>query len=543
MDNYRRPKHSRQKPKFIDGFVNPSSSSDSLNQDGSNLRRSRSLSTSQKNLDDFKSQPEGFHPRKTGGNIVPDGSAIGRKPSYKKGEDIDLSDDVQEKPKKKRLGLKVVLKTFSILLIISVLLAGYFFGKGYLKARQVFAGGGSAAALSDDIDPSKLKGEGDGRINVLLLARGGAGHDGADLTDTILIASIDPINKEAGLVSIPRDLWVKNDGGGSSKINAVFANAKDSALAKGKTNADAEKAGFAAIQKKVTEVAGVPINYYAIVDFVGFREAIDTVGGVDINVQQQVYDTVLANENHGNPLIAKVGPQHMNGKQALLYAQSRYGSPRGDFDRNQRQREVAVALKDKVFTLGTFGNPIKVSQLMDTFGNHIATNFNINEIMQLYNLGKQINSSQIKSAGLADPPQELVTTGNIGGQSVVVPKAGTYAYADIQSFVRNTLKDGFIKKEDPKIIVINGTTRSGLATARANELKSYGYNVTKVEDAPIKDYTNNVLVDMRGGAKKYTKHYLELRFKTSATSKLPDGINPEDADFVIIVGQNGTSEN
>lgn len=227
----------------------------------------------------------------------------------------------------------------------------------------------------------------------------------------------------------------------------------------------------------------------------------------------------------------------MGGKQALLYAQSRYGSARGDFDRNLRQREVSVALKDKIFTLGTFGNPVKVSQLMDAFGSHIQTNFNIDEIMKIYDLGKQIDSSKITSVGLADPPQELVTTSNMGGISVVVPKAGTYEYGPIHNFVRNTLKDGFIKKEDPKIIVLNGSTKSGAATAKADELKSYGYNVIQVGDAPTKNYTNNTLVDLRGGDKKYTKRYLELRLKTSATGKLPDGITSGEADFVIIVGQ------
>lgn len=538
MDNFRRHNQRRQKPTFVDGFINPSASKGSaLDGDTLNMRRSRSYSSiGKKNLDDLSNQTDGFHPRKTGGSVMPDGRSTGRKPAYKKAIDMELEDS-DKKPKKKRFSARLVLKAFSLLLIISVILGGYVFGKGYLKARQVFGGGGNSAALSGELDPSKLKGEGDGRVNVLLLARGGAGHDGADLTDTILIASIDPINKDAGLVSIPRDLYVKTNGGGSMKINAVFATVKQNARAKGQSDEDAEKAGFQALQSKVSEVAGVPINYYAIVDFAGFAQAIDTVGGVDINVKEALYDQVLAAENRGNPLIARAGQQHMGGKQALLYAQSRYGSARGDFDRNQRQREVLVALKDKIFTLGTFGNPVKVSQLVDNFGDHIQTNFSIDEIMQLYGLGKEIDSSKITSVGLADPPQELVGTSNVGGLSVVVPKAGTYNYAAIQSFVRNTLKDGFIKKEDPKIIVLNGTTKSGAATAKADELKSYGYNVIKVDDAPTKNYTSNLLVDMRGGQKRYTKRYLELRLKTSATKKLPEGINPEEADFVIIVGQ------
>ena len=130
-----------------------------------------------------------------------------------------------------------------------------------------------------------------------------------------------------------------------------------------------------------------------------------------------------------------------------------------------------------------------------------------------------------------------LTTSSIGGLSVVVPKAGLNNYKDIQSFIRNTLKDSFIKNENASVMVLNGTRVPGLATAKADELKSYGYNVTDVANAPTKDYARTIVVDMRGGSKKYTKRYLEQRFKTIATSNLPDSnINSGNADFVIILG-------
>mgnify|MGYP001415178254 CR=1 FL=1 len=130
-------------------------------------------------------------------------------------------------------------------LVIVVALGGFFFTKGYLKLNNIFKGGGAAAALDADVDPSKLRGEGDGRINILLLGRGGAGHAGADLTDTIVIASIDPVNKKAALLSLPRDTWVDSKYG-DSKINAVFANAKNSALRKKMSVEQAEKVGVQA---------------------------------------------------------------------------------------------------------------------------------------------------------------------------------------------------------------------------------------------------------------------------------------------------------
>lgn len=552
MDNFRRHSNNRrQKPTFIDGFVTPNKKSPSPLRVGepTNQRKSRSYpDIGKKKLDSIRSQPDGFFPRQKPGSIVPDGTRTGRRPKYQEDSSIGNTFADNESPKrtkksKKRISALFVLRSFACLLIVGVLLSGFLFGRGYLRARQVFGGGGSGkTALNDETNPATLKGEGDGRINILMLAKGGEGHDGAELTDTILIASIDPIQKDAGMLSIPRDMWVRQTGS-SMKINAVYATAKQNALYKKQTPQQAEKAGFDALESKVTEITGLPIHYHALVDFTGFKKAIDTVGGIVIDVPEALYDPSMAYVNGNNPLIAPKGIQQMNGQKALFYGQSRYGSARGDFDRNERQRRVLLALKDKILTAGTYGNPVKISQLLDNFGSHIQTNFSLDEIMRMHNLGKQIDSSKITSIGLADPPQELVTTGSISGQSVVIPRAGNFEYAAIRSFVRNTFKDGFLRKENPTVLVLNGTAKAGIATLKAEELKSYGYNVPKFGDAPTKDYPANVLIDLTNGKKKYTKRYLELRFKTSATTKLPEGITPETADFVIIVGQNGTTQN
>ncbi len=287
---------------------------------------------------------------------------------------------------------------------------------------------------------------------------------------------------------------------------------------------------------------GIPIHYHAMIDFQGFEDAINTVGGVDINVDangvvyEQLWD-VLTRKNY--TLDVREGPQHFDGQRALYYARSRHTSARGDFDRSERQRKLIVALKDKVLSAGTYANPAKLSALISNFGDHAQTNMTIDDMMKIYNIGKDIGNEGIVSVGLADEPNNYVVTDNIDGQSVVVPRAGIGDFSEIQSYVRNTLKDGFIEKENPEIIVLNGTGVPGLATKRADELKSYGYRVTYVGDAPTKTYEQTALIDMRNGDKKYTKRYLELRLGTGAVNSLPDpAINPGTSDFVIIVGQN-----
>jgi LCP family protein required for cell wall assembly len=545
MDNFRRP----QRPKrgfAVDGIIK------GPNRPGGvgNFKRQPSIVSPEKRqtIGNFK-QADGF--RAVAQPAMPASTPFKKpattqittndKPAKTKRHLFRRNKAKKQARKEKRQAHKwrTLFKRTTLALLVLLLIGGGYVGaKAYWKSRHVLKGGGSAAALQANVDPTLLKGEGDGRINILLLGKGGAGHDGPDLTDTILIASIDPVHHEAALLSIPRDLWVKPHGGYSyTKINSIYANAKY-AVQDGKKipnqNQAAENAGEDAIKNTIQDTFGIPIHYHVMVDFAAFREAIDTVGGVDINVKTQLYDPSVAWENNWNPLIAAVGQQHMNGKKALLYARSRHGSARGDFDRAERQREIMIALKEKVFTLGTFGNPVKISQLIDAFGDHVQTNFSIGEVSRLYTIAKQTPSSSVSSVDLVTPPNDLLTTGDIGGQSVVLPKAGIGNYAAMQSYIRNTLKDSYIKDENASIVVLNGTTRVGYATTKANELKSYGYNVTTIGDAPTKNYTQTQLIDLRNGAKKYTQHYLETRLGVKATTKLPAGIDVGTADFVIV---------
>ncbi len=433
------------------------------------------------------------------------------------------------------------MKTFVGLIITGVLVGGYITGKAYLKARQIFKGGtAGAAALQENVDPTKLNGEGDGRINIMLLGKGGEGHTAPDLTDTILIASVDPVHNEAAILSVPRDLYVRSKGS-SMKINAVYATAKGNVLGGKKIpnqTAEAEKAGFGAIEQVVEDTMGIPVHYYVMIDFNGFKKAIDTVGGIDINVTSatSLYE-VLSIDGRRYTLDVKPGQEHFDGFRALAYSRSRMASARGDFDRGARQRLVLIALKEKVFSMGTFGNPLKINQLINDFSTNMQSNLSTQEVLRLYDIGKNIDASKVTSVGLADPPNNFVTTGNIGGQSVVVPRAGTDDFSEIKNYVRNALKDGFIRNENATIAVYNGTNTGGLAGSKATDLRSYGYNISVVADAPTKNYTKTILVDLRKGEKKYTKNYLEKRLGTTAVNAMPDNtISPGSADFVIILG-------
>lgn len=535
MDEFKKFEH-RKKPQSVDGFIPRSPRSNDLG--GQREQSNRNSLEYSRDFDGYVGQQK----IEDLPNLTAKNHEVVGLDMYKHASEPVVKKRKLRLPRRKTKHANKSHKKRKVLLglIAVVLLVGGYFGLSiWNTARRVLKGGSDGAiALQKNIDPVKLNGEGDGRVNILLLGKGGGNHPGADLTDTIIIASIDPIAKEAALLSLPRDLWVRAPELWSMKINSVYASAKDKAYSINETDdAGAEKAGIQAIETVVKEITGVPIHYYVMVNFTAFEQAVNAVGGVSVNVEEPLYDYVQAWDNNNNPLIADVGLQQFNGKKALLYARSR--STSSDFARGERQRQIIVALQEKVMQLGTFSNPVAVSKLINTVGSNVYTDLSLSEIMRIYEIGKEIPSSSIASFSLTDEGNVLVKTDNINGASVVVPRAGVFIYDAIQSYVRNSLRDSFLKSEDAKIVVLNGSGVEGLANRRAEELKSYGYNVISVDNAPRNDYTATELLDFTEGIKKYTKRYLEQRLKvlTSPNNTSIDN-TAYGADFVIIVGSN-----
>jgi LCP family protein required for cell wall assembly len=434
--------------------------------------------------------------------------------------------------KKHRYILKRALATTSAL---AVMFGAFFMVQGYLKLHDVFRGGTvNAAALQPHVNPDLLKGEGSGRVNILLLGRGGGNHDGPDLTDSMMVASVDPLNHKVTLLSLPRDLWVSVPGAGDMKINAAWETGVYKYLGKispNSTNPQAISAGFKTADEVVGQVLGINIDYNALVDFQAFQQAVDTVGGININVPSDLVDPTMAWENHNNPTLAKAGQQTMSGAQALLYVRSRETS--SDFARAQRQRDVLTALEGKVATLGTLSDPLKLTGLLNAFGNNVQTDLSLTNMTRLYGILKDVNGPSILSLDLSSG--QYVSTGNLAGQSIVLPKSGLFNYTDIQNYVRTQLKDPYIVKENAKILILNGTNTPGLATAMDTQLTPYGYNIIGTANTPQGGWQQTQLINVTQ-MNSYTQHFLQERLATVALNKLPSGISGSGADFVIIIG-------
>lgn len=421
-----------------------------------------------------------------------------------------------------------------------VLVTGSILGwRAYASAGKVLSGTTTVAALSSEkVTPSLLKGEGDGRVNILLLGIGGVGHDGGDLTDTMILASVDPVNYQVSLLSIPRDLWVKmpvNYYGTSQKINAAYSAGKYEYL--GKTdlqNSDplAIKAGTESVDTVVGQVLGVDIDYHVLVNFAGFAQAIDTVDGVTVDVKKPLVDASMAWENNNNSTLVPAGQQQMDGKEALLYARSRHSS--SDFDRSERQRQLLVALKQKILTLGTFSNPVKLDGLASVFGKNVYSDLSTKAALRLYDIMKKVDDSTVQSLDLVTAPHDFVTTDRVGTISVVRPKLGFETYSDIQAYIRSQLRDGYLVRENAQITVVANT--QALATATQTILKNYGYNAKSATVHSSIERTT--VVDLSGGKAPYTRNYLEKRYGTNIVNTLPSGtVVPAGTQFAILVSK------
>lgn len=307
------------------------------------------------------------------------------------------------------------------------------------------------------------------KVNILLLGTGGGSHDGPNLTDTIIFTSIDPASKSANMISLPRDLWVPEIQG---KINSAYANAEDKKAG----------SGLAYTKAVVGRILDQHIDYGFRIDFSGFVKAVDLLGGIDVRVENTLDDyaypsdgkeeetcgfseeaiasasariaTSSATESDEFPcryehLHIDKGLQHMDGTTALKFVRSRHavGSEGSDFARSKRQQKVIEAVKDKVFSAGTLLNPIKLTQLYDTFKDSIDTDIQQDEYDDFIKLAQKMREGKIESAVidteeqpdgsvlLYNPTERREDVTPYRGAWVLIPTLGNGEYGDIQLFV------------------------------------------------------------------------------------------------------------
>ena len=220
--------------------------------------------------------------------------------------------------------------------------------------------------------------DGASRINIAFFGLRGDDEDGcATCTDTIMVMTVDPVTKTAGMLSIPRDMWVNIPGAGYGRINTAWAIGENAKLPGG---------GPSLATQTVSQFIGVPIHYYVQVDFGTFVSFINLIGGIDVYVEEKM---VLDPEGEGpDHFVLKPGDyRHLTGKRALAYARCRHesqGCSGGDFGRAKRQQQVILAIRDKVLQPETFTSLIsQAPQLYAEFSSGIHTNMSLEDAIQL----------------------------------------------------------------------------------------------------------------------------------------------------------------
>jgi len=425
----------------------------------------------------------------------------------------------QTAPKKKKSSL--LWRSVVGLLLVIIFIGIGFLTKTVLAINSTNDASGEKIGFFEQIKhliinpEDELKGESDDRINILLAGIGGAGHQGAYLADTIIVASLKPSTHDVAMLSIPRDLYVEIPEFGWRKIN--------NAMAFG-TTSDYPGGGEALLAEVVEDVTGLPIHYYARIDFEGFRKIIDDAGGLDIYVEQSFTDYQYPDYNFGyQPISFKEGPDHMNGERALQYVRSRHGTngEGSDFARSKRQQNVLLALKEELLSSSALINPSRILAALDDLGDHNQTNLEIWELVELSKFVKEINGTNIITEVLETGVKgELYSDTTIDGAYILRPKGDTFA--GIQYIAENIFNASRITKEMANIEIQNSTGISGLASSTAERLKGMHYNITKVGNASLSEELNiTTIYDLSDGSKPYTLISLKNVLGAVISPKLP----------------------
>lgn len=336
----------------------------------------------------------------------------------------------------KIIGKRTVLIAMSLLIVM-----GGWFGWDLYWAVAKATGDSNPLQLVSAFKPAALK-ETNGRTNILLAGYSDddTGHQGADLTDSIMVVSINQADKSAVVISIPRDLYVNIPGYGYSKINATYEygqqnNFSESGYASG---------GMGLLEKTVENVTGIHFNYEALINYTAFKSAVDAVGGVTVDIQSSnangLYDP-------NTDLQLANGTVSLNGQQALNLARARgdgygsYGFANGDFDRTEHQQQLLIALKDKASSTSVIANPLKVGELASAIGNNVSTDLQLNEVETIYSIIKNIGNDSIKTITLnnVEGINLLENSTSSSGQSILIPADGIDNYTTIATTISDEI--------------------------------------------------------------------------------------------------------
>lgn len=451
-----------------------------------------------------------------------------------------------DKPKKPHKVRRIIL----IIILVILLLLGGFLTWGILWGNDIIAkitgGRGTVfdllAFTEEKYEP--LKTDANGRTNILAFGtsgynmegdEGNGTHAGAQLTDSIMMISLNQETGDIAMLSLPRDLKASPTCTSTGKINEVYwCNGGG-----GNASTEQEAKAASALMAEVGSILGVDFQYFAHLNWGSLVQIVDTLGGITITLDEDILDY------YWTGAVFEAGKEYtINGEQALGLARARHGTMGGDFSRGTSQQKILIGIKNKIFE-----KDLSITDLLSlasTLGDNLRTNFSLQEIKSLAVFSSEFDLENMRQISLYNPSEGIryMTTGTLdNGISYVFPSAGVGNYGAIQSYVATRLSNDPRVYENASIIALNATDENGLAAFIRDSLIEEGYQNITIDNTSANTYDEQYNIYILNDKVKGTAKLLERYFgvDTKSASDLPEGIT-KDYDIVIILGPTPETE-
>lgn len=387
-------------------------------------------------------------------------------------------------------------------------------------------------------DPPPIPWDGASRVTILIMGldyRDWEAGEGPPRTDTMILLTVDPLTKTAGMLNVPRDLWVSIPGFEYGRINTAYPLGIAFKVPGG---------GPALAMQTVESLVGVPIDYYAIIDFFAFEQFIDELGGVYVDVPAEI--TVDPIGEH-NTVTLPPGRQLLDGPTSLAYARARH-TEGGDFDRAARQQQVILAIKDRILELGPAKLATRASALYNELAAGIHTDLSLDDALRLGWLALDIPMSSVQRGAIAPPKAVLFAKSPDGTQDILIPVPDQIRLIRDQIFASSSMASPILSGGDERlnmqaegasIVVANGSYYDGLASSTQSYLVSQGAKVVGTKNSDYTTYTK--LFDFTG--KPYTDRYLVNLMKITPYSFSFQYDPTSQVDVLVILGDDWGGDN
>lgn len=391
-----------------------------------------------------------------------------------------------------------------------------------------------------------------GFTNIVLLGQGDSDHDGKDLTDTIMVASMDAAKtRSVVILSFPRDLYfLQTEKMGKGRLNSLYRDYKGYLRGQEMEAAAASKEAIRELSFEIGRMLGVPIHGAVKVDFEGFVEAVDMLGGIDITVPEDIVDTEYPDENDGYQTFRlSRGPQHLDGATALKYARSRHSS--SDFGRSARQQQILVAMAEKAKEEKLHRDIDAITELLGILKEHVTTTFSMREIVALAGMAGHMDRSGVLALQLSDRNGLYDTVPEPGGllyapprnlfedASVLLPVSipeFPVTWKQVQALRSLLFSHRTMYLNHPTVSILNAGAKPGSARSLSHELTRYSFTVDHVANAEtLPPQDRSWIAQGTGTNEPARKFFSDLL----GISLQPDnGLSPlETRDITIVLGK------